>query len=156
MSELEKGDVITFSIGDGKTATHRIEEVIGEGDNKSFKTKGDANDSADGKEVLAKDVIGVCVFSVPFLGYVVDYIQSQMGIYVSVGVVALIVILMVLPDILFGEEEKSKKTKKGKKQDKTENGEETVEEQAENSSEESASVETSNTAEQEGQIEESN
>ncbi len=129
VSELEKGDVITFDIGDGKTATHRIDEVIGEGENKSFITKGDANDEADGKEVLGKDVIGVCVFSLPYLGFVVDFIQTQMGIYVCIGAVALIIVLMVLPDILFGEEET--KTKKGKKAKTSEEDGEPTGEQAE-------------------------
>ena len=112
ISELEKGDIITFSIGGGKTATHRIDQVIGTGDDKSFITKGDANDNADGQEVKAKDVVGECVFWIPYLGFVVHFVQSQIGIYVSIGTVAMIVILMMLPDILFGDEEKKEKGKK--------------------------------------------
>ncbi len=123
VSELEKGDIITFNIGGGKTATHRIEEVKGSGDNVSFVTKGDANDNIDGTEVKGSDVVGECVFWVPYLGFLVDFIQSKIGMYVSIGVVAFIIILMMLPDILFGEEEKAKKKKKGKSNSDVESNE---------------------------------
>ena len=85
VNTLKEGDVITYSIADDLAATHRIVEVIA-GDNKAhpdaatgmvgsallFVTKGDANDEVDALPVDSRNVIGVPVFQIPYLGYVID------------------------------------------------------------------------------------
>lgn len=74
--ELETGDVITFRLGGDALATHRIVEVIHDGDELSFRTKGDANDVADAAPVEADRVVGRVCFSIPYLGYCAAYIGS--------------------------------------------------------------------------------
>lgn len=65
---LQKGDIINFDRED-ITITHRIEEVIeDEAGNRSFRTKGDNNKSADEQVVDPNDVNGIVVNVVPKIG----------------------------------------------------------------------------------------
>lgn len=107
---LENGEVITFYVTDKVVATHRIVEVVKENGSVQYRTKGDANDVADGSLVSPKDVIGTPVFSVPYLGYALSYIQSPPGIYVALAAGAWMVLFIFLPSLIFekGNDKKSK------------------------------------------------
>ena len=109
--ELESGDVITFMLDENTVATHRIVEVVPDEEDDSvvrFRTKGDANDSVDGSLVHYKNVIGSPVFTIPYLGYAVSYIQNPPGTYVAISAGAILLLLVFLPD-LFGDDKKKKK-----------------------------------------------
>ena len=109
--ELEPGDVITFMINDDTVATHRITEVLVDENDPNvlrFFTKGDANEYPDGSSVHCNNIIGTPVFTIPYLGYVSNYIQNPPGMYVAISGGALLLLLIFLPD-LFGSEEKGKK-----------------------------------------------
>jgi signal peptidase len=69
-------------------------------ENRHFYTKGDANETADAAPVHFNNLIGVPVFSIPLLGYVSYYIQQPPGTYVAIGLVALLLIAVFLPDFL--------------------------------------------------------
>ena len=78
-----KGDVITYTatansdIVNSKTYTHRVV-----GYNKTLKgliTKGDANNATDSGVVTTKNIIGKVILTIPYLGYLVSFIQTQMG-----------------------------------------------------------------------------
>ena len=101
VTDLKKGDVITFMLGPNTTATHRIYEVVPDEDNPDiirFRTKGDANNDVDKKLVHGENVIGKPVFSIPYMGYLANYIQQPPGIYVAIGVAALVVMLVFCAD----------------------------------------------------------
>ena len=101
---VKEGDVITFLVNeDLVVGTHRVVRVDGE--NKRFYTKGDANSVEDQDPVHFNNVIGVPVFSIPKLGYVSDYIQNPPGMYVTIGVGVLLVLLVFLPDMLAKKKE---------------------------------------------------
>lgn len=103
--EIEVGDPITFVLNeDLVVATHRVIDIDAE--NQYFYTQGDANDAPDGSPVHFENLIGEPVFTVPYLGYLVDYIQSPPGTYVAISVGALLLMLMFLPD-LFAKENSS-------------------------------------------------
>ena len=109
--ELESGEVITFMLDENTVATHRIVEVVPDEEDASvvrFRTKGDANENADGSLVHYKNVIGSPVFTIPQLGYVVSYIQKPPGTYVAISAGAILLLLVFLPD-LFGDDKKKKK-----------------------------------------------
>ena len=109
--ELEVGDPITYMLSQDTVVTHRIIEVlIDEEDPNTIRyfTKGDANAVADGTSVHYKNIIGKPVFSIPFLGYVSNYIQNPPGMYVAIAAAALLIMLVFLPD-LFAEEDKKNK-----------------------------------------------
>ncbi|SFJ47248.1 signal peptidase, endoplasmic reticulum-type [Halobacillus dabanensis] len=93
-TQYKKGDVITFLREEGVLVTHRIIEVKGSGENTSYVTKGDNNDGADLEPVLASNVVGKYVdFTVPYIGYVMDFANSKLGS----------LLLLVVPGVgLFG------------------------------------------------------
>lgn len=109
--ELKVGDVITFMLNEKTTATHRIIEVIPDEDDIDtirFRTKGDANDFEDSSLVHYKNVIGSPVFTIPYMGYVANYIQHPPGMYIAIIAGVIIILLTFLPD-LFDDEKKNDK-----------------------------------------------
>ncbi len=109
--ELEAGDVITFMLNEKTTATHRIIEVVpdeNDVDTIRFRTKGDANEFEDGSLVHYKNVIGSPVFTIPYMGYVANYIQNPPGMYIAIIAGVIIILLTFLPD-LFDDEKKDDK-----------------------------------------------
>lgn len=78
-------------------ATHRVQRVDAE--NKRFYTKGDANDVEDGAPVHFNNVIGVPKFSIPMLGYVSDFVQNPPGMYITIGVGVLLILIVFIPDM---------------------------------------------------------
>lgn len=110
-AEIEPGDVITFMLDEDTVATHRVVEVVPDDEDPSvlrFRTKGDANDAADGGLVHCRNVVGSPVFTVPYLGYLADYVQGPPGCWVALAACALLVMLTFLPD-LFAKEEDGEK-----------------------------------------------
>ena len=111
--ELKSGDVITFMLSEDLVATHRIVDVYPDQDDPTvlrYQTKGDANEAPDGTLVHYKNVIGTPVFTIPYLGYVADFIQKPPGTYAAIAIGAVLLALMFLPD-LFREEEPKKRGK---------------------------------------------
>ena len=108
--ELKVGDPITFLISEDTVATHRIIEVLPdeeEPDTIRYFTKGDANDTPDGSSVHYKNIIGKPVFSIPYLGYVSNYIQTPPGKYVAISGCALLMLLVFLPDVFVKDDKKN-------------------------------------------------
>lgn len=105
--DIKEGMAITFVLNeDLVVATHRVVEVDTE--NQYFYTKGDANDTADSAPVHFNNVIGVPQFSLPFLGYVSDFIQNPPGMYITLAVGAVLIAAVFLPDII-GKKNKEEK-----------------------------------------------
>lgn len=95
---VKVGDPITFVLNeDLVVATHRVIRVDAE--NRHFYTKGDANETADAAPVHFNNLIGVPKFSIPLLGYVSDFIQHPPGMYVAIGMVAVLFASAFLPDL---------------------------------------------------------
>ena len=83
---VKTGDVISFfdPAGDGKTiVTHRVVEVMNE-NGLAFKTKGDANNVADEKPVLAENLVGVYKTRLPGAGNIAMFMQTTPGLLVCV------------------------------------------------------------------------
>lgn len=103
-SKIEVGTPITFVLNENLVvATHRVVEVDRE--NQHFYTKGDANETVDGAPVHFNNVIGVPKFSVPYLGYVSDFIQNPPGMYITIGIVGAMIIITFVPDMIQKKEE---------------------------------------------------
>ena len=120
--ELKVGDVLTFMLNENTVATHRITEVLVDEEDPTtirFFTKGDANDAGDGSSVHYKNIIGSPVFSIPYLGYVADYIQNPPGTYVTIAAGAVLLILVFLPDIFGDEKKKEEENKEEKAEEKS-------------------------------------
>ena len=112
--ELKVGDPITFVLSDETVATHRIIAINTDEDDKDvllFDTQGDANPLPDGEPVHENNIIGKPIFSIPLLGYVSHFIQNPPGMYISIAIGAVVILLVFLPDLLFEDEKKNKKRK---------------------------------------------
>lgn len=106
------GDIITFG-QDTKTqipTTHRIVRIEGEGPLRAFATKGDANNDEDPAPTRIGDIKGKVLFTVPYLGYILDFAKKPLGFALLVGVPALAIIIDELGKII--AEIKSMKKKK--------------------------------------------
>lgn len=112
--DIEVGDIITFSIDDGNVATHRVTEVLGSGSGLSFRTKGDANDVEDASPVSASQVQGRALFSIPYLGRLLEYIHTSTGRITAIAVGAAVVLLVALPEFIYRDGKKAGETNAGK------------------------------------------
>ncbi len=118
--ELQEGDVITFMLSETTTATHRIIEVVDDGDGTlSFKTKGDANEIEDAKPVYEENVIGTPIFTVPELGFLMNKIQNPPGRYVALGIAVALIFFVFITDSLTDDKKKKKGQESGS-EDETE------------------------------------
>lgn len=78
--DLQLGDAITYQLQPGEPAvvTHRIiassQNARGE---RTYTTQGDANDTPDTKPVVAEQVNGKVWYSIPYLGYVNNWLTGQ-------------------------------------------------------------------------------
>lgn len=107
--ELKAGEPITYMLNENTVVTHRITEVLvdeNDPDTIRYFTKGDANDMPDGSSVHYKNIIGKPVFTIPYLGYISNYIQNPPGTYVALAAGAILVMLVFLPDLF--EDDKKK------------------------------------------------
>ena len=110
---LQVGDDITYMVSEDTVVTHRIIEVLVDEEDPNtlrYFTQGIANDVPDGTSVHYKNIIGKPVFTIPYLGYVSNYIQNPPGMYVAIAAGAILILLVFLPD-LFEDDKKKKATK---------------------------------------------
>ena len=83
-----------------------------------FQTKGDANEEIDGSLVHYKNVIGPPVFSVPYLGYLSNWLQTPKGTIMGITFALVLIILTFLPDLLAAVDDDPKPKKKKKRRRK--------------------------------------
>ena len=104
--ELKVGDVITFKLTQQITATHRIIEIVPNEKNKDFiyfRTKGDANKTADASLVAETDIIGKPVFKIRYLGFIANFIQRPAGRCVTVAFALILIILVYITEAFANE-----------------------------------------------------
>ena len=91
---IERGDVITYVASEQATETtritHRVVDIQTTEGQRQFRTKGDANDNPDNQLVAGSAVIGVVQFHIPYLGYLIDFAGSPLGLVALVVVPALL------------------------------------------------------------------
>ena len=109
--EIKVGDAITYVMNENLVvSTHRVVKIEQKNGEFMFYTKGDANKDADKSPVHNKNVVGVVKFSIPYLGYVSDWVQNPPGMYIAIALGVILIIAVFLPDII-----KSGRDKDGKK-----------------------------------------
>ena len=98
--EVEEGDVIAFfdPAGNGTSiVTHRVMEIMNEGGELSFKTKGDANNVEDSMAVPADNLVAIYQKRIPGAGNIAMFMQTTTGLIVCV---VLPIILLVAYDFI--------------------------------------------------------
>lgn len=116
--DIKVGDAITFVFNeDLDVVTHRV-YAIADAENQLFQTKGDANATPDGAPVHYKNVVGVVQYSIPYLGYIADFVTQPPGMIVAIIGGVILLILIFLPDVLDKMDESDAKSaaKKAAKQ----------------------------------------
>ena len=90
VDDLQVGDMIVFgSPGNGVTLIHRIAGVREEDGQRYFQTKADAPDALDPQELEAEGQLYKFAYQLPYLGYLVHFAKSALGI----------LLLLVLPAV---------------------------------------------------------
>lgn len=85
---IDERDVISYRMGDKVSVLHRVVDVDRE--SRRFCTKGDANQSADLGLVEYSQYEGKEIFSIPYLGYIIQFLQSGMNrVWILAGIVIL-------------------------------------------------------------------
>ena len=106
------GDVITFGPYTRTKAptSHRIYDIKVTEGQAVYITKGDANNAPDAREISKRDVLGKVLFSVPYVGFAVDFAKKPLGFALIIIVPAAIIVFDEIKKIY--EEIKKKKTAK--------------------------------------------
>lgn len=98
-ADVQVGDAITFVLNeDLELATHRVVAI--DAVQRQFTTQGDANAAPDGTPVAFENLVGKPVFAIPYLGYVSHWIANPPGLYLTIALAAVLVLLLFLPDLL--------------------------------------------------------
>lgn len=93
VSNLQKGDIITFRQED-RIISHRIVKIIIEKGEKKFITKGDNNEVQDKDSIEINNIYGKVVFSIPKIGKLIHYIQNSRG-FINIFIFVIIVFVLV-------------------------------------------------------------
>lgn len=97
-TSVEEGDVITYTRSEGETpTTHRVVDVLEENGGLAFQTQGDANDQPDASAVQASQVHGSVMLTIPYIGYVISFVNTPLGL---VALIVVPVLLLVVSEIL--------------------------------------------------------
>ncbi|WAA10004.1 signal peptidase I SipW [Fervidibacillus albus] len=89
--QFKENDIITFINENNLLITHRIIEVINNGDQVLYRTKGDNNDEEDLNPILSENVVAEYTgITIPYVGYIAEFAQSKNGI----------LYLVILPGVL--------------------------------------------------------
>lgn len=93
--EYFEGDIVTFGEDTrGRIpTTHRIIASRIQNGTTFFTTKGDANDDPDTREITESDIRGKVLFSMPLLGYAIDFAKKPLGFWLLIIIPGGIIIL---------------------------------------------------------------
>lgn len=88
-ADIQVGDIVTYRDNEGVTITHRIMEETPQG----YITKGDNNNVEDA-DILTKDnIIGEVAFSLPKLGFAMEFLSKPAIIAVEMFLLAGFIVL---------------------------------------------------------------
>lgn len=103
VSNYKIGDVITFGPYSKTKApiSHRIFDIKVVDGKPIYITKGDANNAPDTREIKKSDIGGKVLFSVPYMGYAVDFAKKPMGFALIIIVPAAILVYDEIKKIFY-------------------------------------------------------
>jgi len=115
-NDIKKGNIVTFK-RPGKPQENVTHRIVGEDKSKGrtvYMTKGDANTAADLWVVPKESIWGKAIFSVPFLGYVISFAKTKLGVILLIAL-PLVIIALGEARIIYSEIKKMRKKSKEKK-----------------------------------------
>ncbi|HYF75353.1 MAG TPA: signal peptidase I [Candidatus Nitrosocosmicus sp.] len=105
--EIKVGDVVTYKIG-SSLVTHRVTEVLTEDSKILLMTRGDANNTDDGKPITEEQLIGKVVSRIPYGGYIARFIRSPIGLLLIIVIPVTFMLIGEVKNILSGGKKKTK------------------------------------------------
>lgn len=119
--DINEGDVITFNPSQDSDAylTHRVTEKIVDYQGTGvtcFRTRGDANDSEDSFLIESDRVIGTVNFGIPYLGYVVRFIQLRWYIVLPIVIMVAVFFYLLKRYFLIGDDDDEEDDNKSDKE----------------------------------------
>lgn len=98
-NSYEVGDVIAYYVNVNNNAeiiTHRIYRIGGN----VYVTKGDANLGIDSPIILPRLIIGKVVLIIPYLGYIITFTKSPIGLVLTILIPATFIIVVELSKVM--------------------------------------------------------
>ncbi|MCH8814296.1 MAG: signal peptidase I [Chloroflexi bacterium] len=107
--DVQVGYVIVMNV-DGQTRPkiHRVVSLDEENGQIIVQTKGDANETADPGYQILNGPVAVHTYTIPLLGYAIDFVRTPAGWLFLIALPAALVSLMTLRDLWFGDEKTSR------------------------------------------------
>lgn len=112
-NDIKKGNIVTFK-RPGKPQENVTHRIVGEDKSKGrtvYITKGDANAASDLWVVPKESIWGKAIFSVPFLGYVISFAKTKLGVILLIAL-PLVIIALDEARIIYSEIKKMRKKSK--------------------------------------------
>lgn len=108
-SDIKVGDVLSYkSSKDDIVITHRLIEIKIENGEEVYVMKGDNNLSVDDEKITYSQIQGKYINTIPFIGILVSYIKTPIGMAMVIGVVILIYIIFDIIQRMFEKDEVEK------------------------------------------------
>lgn len=102
--DVKIGDSISYKLSADTVVTHRVVEINEA--TQEIITKGDANNTNDGKPVRFENVMGKVVFTIPYLGYFIIKIRTPIGVAVACALVFVLILTSIIPSLLQKDKKK--------------------------------------------------
>jgi len=90
--DIKTNDIITYKGSTQSLVTHRVVSIQKK-EEINFVTKGDANTTPDPLVVREKDLFGKVIFSIPLIGYILNFLKAN--IYFIISIILLIVLIFI-------------------------------------------------------------
>ncbi|MFC2072051.1 signal peptidase I [Chloroflexota bacterium] len=92
---IEPGTIITYEYSK-ELITHRVQST----DGTTLVTKGDAVEDPDPWSVTMSDVRGIYLFKIPYVGYMLNFIHTKLGWFLTIIIPGALLVLWLTKDIL--------------------------------------------------------
>ena len=103
--KIRTGDVITYVLNeDGVLVTHRVVDI--DSQNRTFTTKGDANNTEDPAPVFWGNLVGKVVFGVPWIGKPMRVLTAKENRTAVIAILVILFVLSVIWDIVGRKKQK--------------------------------------------------
>ncbi|MFC2020627.1 signal peptidase I [Chloroflexota bacterium] len=93
--EVKPGTVVTYEYKN-ELITHRVQSI----DENTLVTKGDATEDPDPWTVTMSDVRGIYLFKIPYVGYMLNFIHTKLGWFLTIIIPGALLVLWLTKDIL--------------------------------------------------------
>jgi signal peptidase I len=90
--DIKTNDIITYKGSTQSLVTHRVVDIQKKKEF-NFVTKGDANTTPDPLVVRGEDVFGKVIFSIPIIGYILNFLKTN--IYFIISIILLIILTFI-------------------------------------------------------------